>query len=52
MLELPEFESKLKLRLTIRYHIFLGVSQISDTFRVSTLFRDQIFYGYYTDIRN
>ena len=47
ILELTELESKLKLRLTILYHNFLGVSQSANKFTVSPLLGGLIFYRYY-----
>jgi hypothetical protein len=52
ILELTELESKLKLRLTILYHNFLGVSQSADKFTVSAILRVRIFYIYVGDICN
>jgi hypothetical protein len=47
ILELTELESKLKLRLTILYHNFLGVSQSANMFTVSVLLSSKILYRYY-----
>jgi len=46
IVEVTEWESSLKLRLTIRYHKFLGVSESAYTFTVYVLLGVTKFFRY------